>query len=57
MISKHTVGSTIDVLLFAIARRLVVSHGSAVDLLLGIIAIAMYLLLKSTLVINVKGVR
>ena len=46
MISKHTVGSTIDVLLFAIARKLVVSHGGTIDLLL-----------KGTLVINVKGVR
>lgn len=46
MISKHTVSSTIDVLLFAIARKLVVSHGSAVDLLLGIIAIAILFIVK-----------
>ena len=46
MISKHTVGSTIDVLLFAIARKLVVSHGGAVDLLLGIIAIAILFIIK-----------
>lgn len=46
MICKHTVGSTIDVLLFAIARKLVVSHGSSIDLLLGIIAIAILFVVK-----------
>lgn len=46
MISKHTVGSTIDVLLFAIARKLVVSHGSSVDLLLGILGIAILFVIK-----------
>lgn len=46
MICKHTVGSTIDVLLFAIARKLVVSHGSSIDLLLGIIAIAILFIVK-----------
>ncbi len=46
MISKHTVGSTIDVLLFAIARKLVVSHGGTIDLLLGIIAIAILFIIK-----------
>ena len=46
MISKHTVGSTIDVLLFAIARKLVVSHGGSLDLLLGIIGIAILFIVK-----------
>lgn len=46
MVSKHTVGSTIDVLLFAIARKMVVSHGSAVDVLLGIVAIAILFVVK-----------
>lgn len=46
MISKHTVGSTIDVLLFAIARKLVVSHGSSIDLLLGILGIAILFVVK-----------
>lgn len=46
MISKHTVGSTIDVLLFAIARKLVVSHGSSMDLLLGILCIAILFVIK-----------
>lgn len=46
MICKHTVGSTIDVLLFAIARKLVVSHGSAIDLLLGIVAIGILFVVK-----------
>lgn len=46
MISKHTVGSTIDVLLFAIARKLVVSHGSSLELLLGIIGIGILFVIK-----------
>lgn len=46
MISKHTVSSTIDVLLFAIARKLVITHGTALDLLLGIIGIAILFIVK-----------
>lgn len=46
MIAKHTVSSTIDVLLFAIARKLVVSHGGSIDLLLGIVAIAILFIIK-----------
>lgn len=41
MLAKHTPGSAIDVLLFAIARKLIVSHdGSMLDSLIGVIAIA-----------------
>lgn len=46
MISKHTVGSTIDVLLFAIARKLVVSHEGSIDVLLGIVSIAILFVVK-----------
>lgn len=46
MICKHTVGSTIDVLLFAIARKLIVSHGSAIELLLSVVAIAILFIIK-----------
>ncbi|EHI70886.1 hypothetical protein ACVRY7_01600 [Streptococcus ictaluri] len=39
MLSKHTSGTIIEVLLFAIARQIVVSHGSPVDSLLSVIAL------------------
>ncbi|MGC4441438.1 hypothetical protein ABXW85_21510, partial [Streptococcus suis] len=40
MLSKHTSGTIIEVLLFAVARQIVVSHSSTLDMLLGVIAIA-----------------
>ncbi|WP_218661237.1 hypothetical protein [Streptococcus dysgalactiae] len=39
MLSKHTSGSIIEVLLFAIARQIVVAHGSPVDSLLSVVAL------------------
>ncbi|MGC4388059.1 hypothetical protein ABXW34_19655, partial [Streptococcus suis] len=39
-LSKHTSGTIIEVLLFAVARQIVVSHSSTLDMLLGVIAIA-----------------
>lgn len=46
MISKHTVDSVIDVLLFAIARKMIVSHGSSIDVLIGILSIAILFVIK-----------
>lgn len=40
MLVKHTPGSALQVLLFAIARHLVLDGGSGMDLLLGVLAIA-----------------
>ena len=40
MLSKHTSGTIIEVLLFAVARQLVISHGTALDTLLGVLSIA-----------------
>ena len=40
MLSKHTSGTIIEVLLFAVARQIMVSHSSTLDMLLGVIAIA-----------------
>ncbi|MDF2595546.1 MAG: hypothetical protein K0R69_1887 [Clostridia bacterium] len=54
MLSKHTPGSTIDVLLFAIARRLVTSHESMVELLIGVIAIAILFIVKKILTEKAK---
>lgn len=52
MIAKHTMGSTIEVLVYAIARKLVISHGGTVDLLMGVIAIAILFFIKKYLRIN-----
>ncbi|MGE4284634.1 MAG: phosphate-starvation-inducible PsiE family protein [Clostridia bacterium] len=49
MLSKHTPGSVIEVLLFAIARKLIIDHSSSMDLLLGIIAIAILFGIKKFL--------
>ena len=40
MLVKHTAGSVVEVLLFAIARQLVLNHNGTLDTLLGIVAIA-----------------
>jgi phosphate starvation-inducible membrane PsiE len=39
MLCKHTPETVIDVLLFAMARQIVIYHDNSLDLLLGIIAI------------------
>lgn len=39
MLSKHTSATIIEVLLFAVARQVVIAHGSATDTLLGVVAI------------------
>lgn len=57
MIAKHTMGSTIEVLVYAIARKLVISHGGAADLLLGIIAIALLFVIKKYLRIDKTAVK
>lgn len=47
MLSRHTPGSAIEVLLFAIARKLIIQeNNSPLDLLLGVIAIAILFLIK-----------
>ncbi|WP_341876948.1 transporter associated domain-containing protein [Defluviitalea saccharophila] len=40
MLAKHTPGSAVEVLLFAVARKLITNHGSMLDLLIGVLAIA-----------------
>lgn len=42
MLSKHTSGTIIEVLLFAIARQIVVAHGSPVDSLLSVVALTIF---------------
>lgn len=40
MLAKHTPSSTVDVILYAIARKLIVNHDSMLDSLIGVLAIA-----------------
>lgn len=40
MLCKHTPATVIEVLLFAIARQMIIGHGTAVDTVLGVAAIA-----------------
>ena len=46
MLLLHTPEAVTDVLLFAIARQLVVSHSSPVDTLLGVAAVALIFVVK-----------
>ena len=54
MLAKHTAENLLEVLMFAIARQMIVEHLDMIDTLIGIISIAIifavrkYLLLKST---------
>ena len=49
MLVLHTPKAVIDVLLFAIARQLVVSHSSSMDTLLGVAAVALIFVIKKFL--------
>lgn len=49
MLILHTPRAVTDVLLFAIARQLVVSHASPVDTLLGVSAVALIFVIKKFL--------
>jgi uncharacterized membrane protein (DUF373 family) len=50
MLAKHTLGSAIEVLLFAIARKLIIEQtNSSLDLLWGVIAIAILFAIKKYL--------
>ena len=49
MLSKHTPGSTIEVLLVAIAKRVIVDKLTMLEILLGVIAIVLLFLVKKHL--------
>ena len=49
MLILHTPRAATDVLLFAIARQLVVSHSTSLDTLLGVTAVALIFLIKKFL--------
>lgn len=47
MLAKHTMESALDVLMFAIARKIIVEHNySMLDMLVGIVAISILFILK-----------
>lgn len=49
MLAKHTPGSAMDVLLFAIARKLIVHDVTMIDSLIGVVAIALLFAVKKYL--------
>lgn len=49
MLAKHTPDSTVEVVLFAIARQLIVSHDGMFESLLGVIAIAILFTIRKYL--------
>lgn len=55
MLSKHTPGSAIEVLLFAIARQMVVEHTTPLENLISIIAIALIFVIRKFLFVPSFG--
>ena len=49
MLALHSAGAVIDVLLFTIVRQMIVTHGSALDTLLGVAAVAAIFAVKKFL--------
>lgn len=56
MLILHTPRAVTDVLLFAIARQLVVSHSSSMDTLLGVAAVALIFIIKKFLLTHEDSV-
>lgn len=55
MLAKHSPGSAIEVLLFAIARQMVVEHTSPVENLVSILAILLIFLIRKYLFVPAFG--
>ena len=55
MLAKHTPGSAIEVLLFAIARQMVVEHTSPFENLIGIVTIALIFAIRKFLFVPSFG--
>lgn len=47
MLLQHTPESVIEVLLYAVARQIILSHDSALENLIGVLAVAIIFLLRS----------
>lgn len=46
MLAKHSPGSALEVLLYAIARNMILGHGSAVENLLGVLSIGLIFIIR-----------
>ena len=55
MLAKHTPGSAIEVLLFAIARQMVIEHTTPVENLVGIVTIALIFIIRKYLFVPSFG--
>ena len=55
MLCRHTPETVIEVLLFAIARQLIVSHGSTFENLIGVLSIAILFAIRKYLFCHEKG--
>lgn len=55
MLAKHTPGATIEVLLFSLAREMVVEHTTPVENLIGIITIALLFIIRKYLFVPSFG--
>ncbi len=55
MLCRHTPGSAIEVLLFAIARQMVVEHTSPIENLVGIVTIALIFAIRKFLFVPTFG--
>ena len=52
MLCKHTPATIIEVLLFSIARQLIISHGSAIDTIIGVVALAVLFAIRKYLFVS-----
>lgn len=52
MLAQHDASTIIEVLMFAIARMLIVEHGSTLEILLGVVAIAILFATRKYLFID-----
>ncbi len=49
MLAKHTPSSTVDVLLFAVARQVIVTHENLINVMLGVLSIAILFAIRKYL--------
>lgn len=49
MVAKHTPSSAVEVILYAVARQLINTHGSSIDSLLGVVSIAILFAIRKYL--------
>ena len=55
MLSKHSPGSALEVLLYAIARTMILGHGSTMDNLLGVFSIGLIFVIRKFLFVPSFG--